>query len=114
MKKIEALIRPDRLDRITDALADAGFPGLNVSQATGHGTDEGILVGGPRGIGSHRLDMVPKVKLEVVVSDDDTERVIDVVRENAHTGTIGDGRIFVSQVNNAIRIRTGEEGDVAL
>jgi len=95
-------------------LADAGFAGLNVSQAIGHGTDDGILVGGPRGVGSYRVDMVPKVKLEVVVSDDDTQRAIAVVRESARTGDFGDGRIFVSQVNNAIRIRTGEGGDSAL
>ncbi len=65
-------------------------------------------------MGSYRVDMVPKVKLEVVVSDDDTQRAIAVVRESARTGDFGDGRIFVSQVNNAIRIRTGEGGDSAL
>ena len=114
MNKIEAIIRPERLTAVKDALADAGLVGINVAQVTGRGNQRGIEMRGPRGVGSYVVDMLPKVKLELVVLDQDTRRAIDIVVETARTGNIGDGKIFVYPVSNAIRIRTGEEGDIAL
>ncbi len=114
MNKIEAIIRPERLNAVKDALADAGLVGINVAQVTGRGTQRGIEVGGPRGVGTYVVDMLPKVKLEMVVHDEYTQKAIDIIIEHARTGNIGDGKIFVWPVSNAIRIRTGEQGDIAL
>ena len=114
MNKIEAIIRPEKLNNVKDALADAGIPGINVTQVTGRGNQKGIEMSGPRGIGTYVVDMLPKVKLELVVTDQDTRKAIDVIIENSRTENIGDGKIFVIPVANAIRIRTGEEGDLAL
>ena len=114
MNKIEAIIRPEKLDSVKNALAEAGLVGLNVTQVTGRGTQRGIAVGGPRGVGSYVVDMLAKVKLEMVVHDQFTQRAIDIICENARTGNIGDGKIFVSPMANAIRIRTDEQGDEAL
>ena len=114
MQKVEAIIRPDRLNAVKDALADAGLVGINVTQVTGRGAQRGIEIGGPRGVGSYVVDMLPKVKLEMVVADSDVERSIEIIIESARTGNIGDGKIFITQVTDAVRIRTGERGDIAL
>ena len=114
MNKVEAIIRPDRLETVKNALAEAGLVGLNVTQVTGRGTQRGIQVGGPRGVGSYTVDMLPKVKLEMVVLDEQTKQAIDIICENARTGNIGDGKIFVSPVSDAIRIRTDDRGESAL
>lgn len=114
MNKIEAIFRPEKINAVKDALADAGLVGINVAQVTGRGTQRGIEVGGPRGVGSYVVDMLPKVKLEMVVHDEYTQNAIDIIIEHARTGNIGDGKIFVWPLANAIRIRTGEEGDIAL
>lgn len=114
MQKVEAIIRPDRLNHVKDALADAGMVGINVTQVTGRGAQRGIEIGGPRGVGSYVVDMLPKVKLEMVVADSDVERSIEIIIESARTGNIGDGKIFITQVTDAVRIRTGERGDIAL
>ncbi len=114
MQKVEAIIRPDRLNHVKDALADAGLVGINVTQVTGRGAQRGIEIGGPRGVGSYVVDMLPKVKLEMVVADSDVERSIDIIIESGRTGNIGDGKIFIIPVSDAIRIRTGERGDIAL
>ena len=114
MQKVEAIIRPDRLNYVKDALADAGLVGINVTQVTGRGAQRGIEIGGPRGVGSYVVDMLPKVKLEMVVADSDVERSIEIIIESGRTGNIGDGKIFIIPVSDAIRIRTGERGDIAL
>ncbi len=114
MQKVEAIIRPDRLNHVKDALADAGLVGINVTQVTGRGAQRGIEIGGPRGVGSYVVDMLPKVKLEMVVADSDVERSIEIIIESGRTGNIGDGKIFIIPVSDAIRIRTGERGDIAL
>jgi nitrogen regulatory protein P-II 1 len=114
MKKIEAIIRPEKLSPIKDALADAGLVGLNVAHVTGRGAQKGVVVGGPRGVETYVVDMLAKVKLELVVSDADTQETIDIIMINSRTGHIGDGKIFVIPVSNAIRVRTGEQGDEAL
>ena len=115
MNKIEAIIRPEKLNAVKDALSDADLPGINVAQVTGRGAQRGIEVGGPRGVaGSYVVDMLPKVKLETVVSDADTRKAIDIIIAYSRTGNIGDGKIFVTPVANVIRIRTGEEGEIAV
>lgn len=114
MNKIEAISRPEKLDSVKNALAGAGMVGINVVQVTGRGAQQGITAAGPRGVGSYIVDMLPKTKLELVVSADDTQKAIDTIIAAARTGDIGDGKIFVIPVSNAIRVRTGEEGDQAL
>jgi nitrogen regulatory protein P-II 1 len=115
MNKIEAIIRPEKFNSVKDALAEVGLVGLNVTQVTGRGAQKGIeMTGGPRGVGSYVVDMLPKVKLELVVPDEQTEKAIEIIVANARTENIGDGKIFISPVSNAIRIRTGEQGDGAL
>lgn len=113
MKKIEAFIRPERLDRVKDALADGGFVGLNVTNVLGRGAQRGVTYFGRSGE-RHIVDVLPKVKLELVVPDADTERVVNIITENARTGSVGDGVLFISSMEDAIRIRTGERGDKAL
>ncbi len=87
---------------------------MNVAHVTGRGAQKGVVVGGPRGVGTYVVDMLAKVKLELVVSDADTQKTIDTIVDNARTGHIGDGKIFVFPVSNAIRVRPGEQGDEAL
>ena len=114
MNKIEAIIRPEKLTGVKDALAMIGLVGLNVAHVTGRGAQKGILAAGARGVGSYSVEMLPKVKLELVVRDGDTQRAIDTIIHKARTGDIGDGKIFISPVANAIRVRTGEQGDDAI
>ncbi|CAI8042226.1 Uncharacterized nitrogen regulatory PII-like protein MJ0059 [Geodia barretti] len=107
MNKIEAIFRPERLNNVKDALSEVGIVGLTVTQVTGRGAQGGVEVTAARGLGTFRIDMLPKVKLEVVVNDPDTDRAVDVIRTNAITGNPGDGKIFIYPVSDAIRIRTG-------
>ena len=113
MNKIEAIIRPERLDIVKEALARAGFLGLNIFHVTGRGAQKGIVHAG-RGGQAYTVDMLPKLRLEVVVSDADMEKVVQIIVEAARTGNIGDGKIFIIPVADAVRVRTGERGDVAL
>ena len=113
MNKVEAIIRPERLEAVKEALADAGFVGLNIVSVTGRGVQKGIVHAG-RGGQEYRVDMLPKAKIELVVRDSDTDKVVDIVIQAARTGDIGDGKIFVIPVADAIRVRTGERGDAAL
>jgi nitrogen regulatory protein P-II 1 len=113
MQKIEAIIRPERLDVVKDALTEAGFHGMNIVHVTGRGVQRGIVHMG-RGGETYTVDMLPKVKIEVVVKDADVEKVVKLVCDSAATGNIGDGKIFVIPVADAIRVRTGERGDTAV
>ena len=113
MKKIEAIIRPEKLDDVKHALADKGYIGLNIVGVTGRGVQKGIVHAG-RGGTEYTVDMLPKVKIEVVVSDKDAAEVCDIIQKAAWTGNIGDGKIFVMPVEEAIRVRTGERGEVAV
>jgi nitrogen regulatory protein P-II 1 len=113
MNKVEAIVRPEKLEIVKEALAAAGFVGLNIVNVTGRGVQKGIVHAG-RGGEEYRVDMLPKSKIELVVSDLDTERAIDTIVEAARTGAIGDGKIFVIPVSQAIRVRTGERGDASL
>ena len=112
MKKIEAIIKPFKLDDVREALTEIGITGMTVTEVKGFGRQKGhteIYRGA-----EYAVDFLPKVKLELVVSDHDVERVIDVIIETARSGKIGDGKIFVTPVEQAIRIRTGERDEAAV
>jgi len=113
MNKIEAIIRPEKLDEVKEALAKSGFIGLSVTHVTGRGVQKGVIHTG-RGGEAYTIDMLPKVKLETVVRSGDTERVVEIIVETARTGNIGDGKIFVLPVADAIRVRTGERGEIVV
>src|SRR4029079_10461575 len=113
MNKIEAIIRPERLEAVKEALAAAGFIGLNIVNVTGRGVQKGIVHAG-RGGEEYRVDMLPKSKIELVVTDEDTEKAISVLIDASRTGAIGNGKIFIMPVADAIRVRTGERGNAAL
>ena len=113
MQKIEAIIRPEKLDDVKNALADAGVSGLNIVHVTGRGVQKGVIHMG-RGGETYEVDMLPKVKIEVVVPDAQVDKLVDTICDAAHTGRIGDGKIFVIPITNAIRVRTRERGDAAI
>ena len=108
MKKIEAIIKPFKLDDVKEALQDDGLQGITVTESKGFGRQKGHteLYRGAEYV----VDFLPKVKIEIVLPDDLVERAVDAIRKAAQTGRIGDGKIFVSTVEEAIRIRTGETG----
>ncbi len=108
MKKIEAIIKPFKLDEVKEALNEVGLKGLTVIEAKGFGRQKGHteLYRGAEYV----VDFLPKVKIELVIEDNLAERAIEAIQEAAHTGRIGDGKIFVSTIDEAIRIRTGERG----
>jgi len=112
MKKVEAIIKPFKLDDVKDRLGEIGIQGITVLEVKGFGRQKGHteLYRGAEYV----VDFLPKIKIEVVVSDDMVEDVIEAVVEAAHTGRIGDGKVFVVPVKDAVRIRTGERGDRAL
>ena len=112
MKKIEAIIKPFKLDEVKEALHEVGVQGLTVTEAKGFGRQKGHteLYRGAEYV----VDFLPKVKIEVVLEDSLLERAVDAIQNAARTGRIGDGKIFVSEISEAIRIRTGEKGSDAL
>ena len=112
MKKIEAIIKPFKLDEVKEALHDVGIQGITVLEAKGFGRQKGHteLYRGAEYV----VDFLPKVKIEVVIDDVMTDRVIDAIQNAAQTGRIGDGKIFISTIDQAIRIRTGERGSDAV
>ena len=112
MKKIEAVIKPFKLDEVKEALHEIGLQGLTVTEAKGFGRQKGHteLYRGAEYV----VDFLPKVKIEVVLDDAMVDRAIEAIQQAAHTGRIGDGKIFVTNVEEAIRIRTGERGKDAI
>jgi nitrogen regulatory protein P-II 1 len=112
MKKVECVIRPIKIDEVKVALEAIGVVGMTVADVRGYGKQRGRTEK-YRG-NTYVVNLLPKVKLEIVVSDDRAEEVVEIVLEAARTGEIGDGKIFVSTVEEAVRIRTGERGDAAL
>lgn len=112
MKKIEAVIKPFKLDEVKEALQDAGVQGMTVLEAKGYGRQKGHseLYRGAEYV----IDFLPKIKIEVVVSDDMVSSVVDAIQAAARTGKIGDGKIFITDVLDVIRIRTGETGAQAV
>ena len=113
MKKIEAIIRPEKLTMVKFALGESGFYKLNSTQVTGRGGQRGVVHAGRTGQ-AITIDMLPKVRLELVVQDSEVESVVDIIMESAGTGDIGDGKIFISHVEEVIRVRTGERGEAAV
>jgi len=112
MKKIEAIIKPFKLDEVKEALADVGILGLTVTEVKGFGRQKGHteLYRGAEYV----VDFLPKVKIEVVLSDEMVPKALEAIERSAKTGRIGDGKIFVSTVDEVVRIRTGERGEPAL
>lgn len=113
MDKIEAIIRPERFERIKQALDQAGFSGMNTVNVTGRGNQRGIVPHSRTGQ-SIDLDMLPKLKLEMVVASEDTDKVCDIIMDSARSGNIGDGKIFVTPVSRVYRVRTGERDRAAI
>jgi len=112
MKKVEAIIKPFKLDEVKDALSEVGVQGMTVTEVKGFGR-----TGGKKEVyrgSAYVVDFVPKVKIEIVVSDELTHSVLDAIEKSAKTGRIGDGKIFVSPIDEAVRIRTGEKGEDAI
>jgi nitrogen regulatory protein P-II 1 len=112
MKKIEAIIKPFKLDEVKDALGEVGIEGMTVSEVKGFGRQKGhteIYRGS-----EYTVDFLPKIKIELVVTDQQLTKAVDVISKAAKTGKIGDGKIFVSAVEQAVRIRTEEKGESAV
>jgi nitrogen regulatory protein P-II 1 len=112
MKKIEAIIREERLDPVKKALEEVGIIGMTVTEVMGRGQQKGIAL--QWRVGEYRVDFLPKLKLEIICHDDDCRQAVDSILKAAKTGRIGDGKIFVLPVESAIRIRTGEEGELVV
>jgi nitrogen regulatory protein PII len=112
MKKIEAIIRPFKLDEVKEALMEEGIRGLTISEVRGYGRQKGHTET-YRG-SEYRIEFIPKIKIEVVVEDNKTEKVVDAILRTAKTGQVGDGKIFIYDVTDVIRIRTEESGQEAL
>lgn len=112
MKKIEAIIRPEKLDEVKMALEEIGCMGMTISEVKGRGRQMG-LVQQWRGR-EYRVDLLPKVKLEIVIQDKLVEEVISIIIESGKTDNVGDGKIFVYPVEDVVRVRTGERGDHAV
>jgi nitrogen regulatory protein PII len=112
MKKIEAIIRPFKLDEVKEALTEEGIKGLTITEVRGYGRQKGHKET-YRG-SEYQIEFVPKIKIEVVVNDNQAEKVIDAILRTAKTGQVGDGKIFIYDVKDAIRIRTEESGREAI
>ena len=112
MKKIEAIIRQEKLAPVIAALAEVGIFGITVSEVSGRGRQKGIVL--QWRVGEYRVELLPKVKIEAVVLDEDVSKALNAIVRKARTGERGDGKIFVLPVDNAVRIRTGDEGENAI
>ncbi len=112
MKKIEAIIRPEKIDEVKRALEASGYPGITITQVEGHGKQKGVTQQWRGEI--YKVDLLSKTKVEIVAADKDQERIVSAIQKAAGTGNVGDGKIFVSNVDDVIRIRTGERGDKAI
>ncbi|HDL18179.1 MAG TPA: P-II family nitrogen regulator [Bacteroidetes bacterium] len=112
MKKIEAIIKPFKLDEVKEALIEAGVKGITISEVRGFGRQKGHteLYRGSE----YRIDFLPKIKLEIAAPEELVDKIVDVITETARTGEIGDGKIFISSLEDVLRIRTGESGKDAL
>ncbi len=112
MKKIEAIIREEKLDAVKTALEAIGYFGMTVSEVSGRGRQGGLTL--QWRVGEYKVDLLPKIKIEVVVLNEDVPKVLNAITNQARTGEIGDGKLFVLPVENAVRVRTGDEGDNAI
>ncbi|MFP4476204.1 MAG: P-II family nitrogen regulator [Desulfatibacillaceae bacterium] len=112
MKKIEAVIKPFKLDQVKEALNSIGVTGMTITEVKGYGRQRGhteVYRGA-----EYQVDFIPKIKLEIVIAADQADKVVSTIMDNARTETIGDGKVFVSSLEQAVRIRTGESGKDAL
>lgn len=112
MKRIVAIIRQEKFEDVKRALMEVGCEGMTVSEVKGRGSQQGIKES-YRG-SSYCIDLIPKTRIEIVVKDEGLDLLVDAIKKGAHTGNIGDGKIFIQPVDNVVRIRTGEEGDDAV
>ncbi len=112
MKKIEAIIRPEKVNIVKEALEELGYPGMTVTEVKGHGIQKGVTEMWRGRV--FKVDLLSKVKMEIVVTDADVDRLVQAIAKEARTGNIGDGKIFVSSIEDAVRIRTGEAGEKAV
>jgi nitrogen regulatory protein P-II 1 len=112
MKKIEAIIKPFKLDEVKQALSEMGLQGMTISEVKGYGRQKGhkeIYRGA-----EYMVDFIPKIKIEIIVSSDRVDQVIETIRKAANTGKIGDGKIFIMPMEEVVRVRTGERGEEAI
>ena len=112
MKKIEAIIREEKLDAVRKALEKNGHFGMTISEVSGRGRQKGIPL--QWRVGEYKVDFLPKLKLEMVIADKDVPDTVKLITENARSGEIGDGKIFIMPVEDIVRVRTGETGDNAV
>jgi len=112
MKEILAIIRPNKLDEVKNALEEMGCHGMTITDVKGRGRQLGVTES-YRG-SDYRIDLLPKIKLEIIVQDEEVSLVVDTIVKTAQTGDIGDGKIFISPVEEVVRIRTGERGEKAI
>jgi len=112
MKKIEAIVREEKLEAIREALEKSGYVGMTVTEVVGSGRQKGISLQWQ--VGEYRVDLLPKLKIEIVVLDEDVSRTVSAIVKSARTGERGDGKIFILPVEDAVRVRTGEDGDNAI
>jgi len=112
MKKIEAIIREEKLEPVRKAVESFGYFGMTISEVSGRGRQKGIPL--QWRVGEYRVDFLPKLKIEIVVLDEDVAKTVNAISRNARTGEIGDGKIFILPVENAVRVRTGEDGGNAI
>ncbi|MBI4430941.1 MAG: P-II family nitrogen regulator [Candidatus Omnitrophica bacterium] len=112
MKKVQAIIRPEKVDDVKAALGEAGYPGIMVTQIEGHGRQKGVEEQF-RGR-SFRVEYLPKTKIEIVARSSEVKKIVNTIIKAARTGEIGDGKIFVYDIAEVYRIRTGEEGEIAI
>lgn len=112
MKKIEAIIRPEKLDEVLDAVDGSGYSGIMITEIRGHGKQKGITQNW-RG-GQYKMNLLPKIKIEIVCKDKDVAKIMASISKSAKTGNIGDGKIFISDVSDVLKIRTDETGEAAL
>ena len=112
MKRIEAILRPSKAGAVVEALEKTGHPGLMISEIEGHGKQKGVeqVVRGKK----YKVDLLTKTRIEVVVKDDDVEKMLSAIQKAAYTGEIGDGKVFVHPVEDALRVRTKERGEAAV
>jgi nitrogen regulatory protein P-II 1 len=112
MKKVEAIIRPEMVSVVRKALEELGVKGLTITQVLGHGAQRGVTQQWKGNV--YKVDLLPKVELKMIIADALLEPVLVAIQESAHTGAVGDGKVFVSTVDEVMRVRTGERGEGAV
>ena len=112
MKKVEAIVRPEMLAVVRKALEELGVKGVTITQVLGHGAQRGVTQQWKGN--TYKVDLLPKVELKVIIADELLEPVLQAIQESARTGAVGDGKVFVSSIEQVMRVRTGERGEIAV